>query len=150
MQSEIQHILSLLKSTFEKNAWYGPSVKEVLSDITPELAALRINNTHSIIELVAHMTAWRIFTVKKLEGDVDYKVSKELNFPTPSNWETVVNNLYESQAKLTGAIQQFDSSLLHHPVPNSSYGYTFFTLLQGIIHHDIYHIGQIMLIKKSR
>lgn len=148
MQSEIQHILSLLKSTFEKNAWYGPSVKEVLSDITPDLAAHRMNNTHTIIELVAHMTAWRIFTVKKLEGDVDYKVSKELNFPTPLNWETALSGLNESQAKLIGAIQQFDSSLLHHPVPNSSYAYTFFTLLHGIIQHDIYHAAQIRLIKK--
>ncbi len=149
MPSEIQHILSLLKSTFEKNAWYGPSVKEVLNDITPEQATHQINNTHSIIELVAHMTAWRIFVVKKLEGDTEYKVSDEVNFPKPSNWEVAIQNLNESQAKSVGAIQQFDSSLLHYPVPNSSYGYTFFTLLHGIIHHDVYHIGQIALIKKS-
>jgi uncharacterized damage-inducible protein DinB len=150
MPSEIQHILSLLKSTFNKSPWYGPSVNDVLSDIDAELAELRINNTHSIIELVCHMTAWRTFVVKKLEGDVDYKVDDALNFPTPFNWETTLKDLHESQAKLIAAIQNFDSSLLHDAVPNSSSGYTFFTLLHGIIHHDIYHTGQIILIKKSK
>ena len=150
MESEIQHILSLLKSTFEKKAWYGPAVKEVLKDITADQASHRLNNTHSIIELVAHMTAWRIFVVKKLEGNVDYKVSAELNFPSPSNWKAAIQNLEESQAKLIDAIQHFDDSLLHESVPNSSYGYTFFTFLHGIIHHDVYHIGQIMLLKKSK
>ncbi|HOX83219.1 MAG TPA: DinB family protein [Chryseolinea sp.] len=150
MSSELTHILTLLKSTFEKNAWYGPSVQEVLKDITPSQSTQRISNTHSIIELVAHMTAWRTFVVKKLEGDVDYKVDDALNFPTPFNWETTLKELHESQAKLIAAIQNFDSSLLHDAVPNSSSGYTFFTLLHGIIHHDIYHTGQIMLIKKSK
>lgn len=150
MSSEIQSILTLIKSTFEKKAWYGPSVKEVLKDITPLQAKTRINNTHSIIELVAHMTAWRIFAVKKLEGDLEYTVTDELNFPKATHWENTVADLYASQAKLVKAIQRFDASLLHQPVPNSSYGYTFNTLLHGIIHHDTYHIGQIVLIKKTQ
>ncbi len=150
MTSEIQNILELLKSTFEKKAWYGPSLKEALKDITPEQGSYRINNTHSIIELVAHITAWRTFVTKKLEGDLEYKVTNELNFPTPTTWETAIQDLEESQVKLMAAIRNFDSSLLHDSVPNSSYGYTFFTLLHGIIHHDVYHTGQIVLIKKSK
>jgi uncharacterized damage-inducible protein DinB len=150
MSSELNHILTLLKSTFEKKAWYGSSVKEVLKDITPSQSPYRINNTHSIIELVAHMTAWRVFAVKKLEGDLGYTVTDEMNFPTPSDWDTTLKTLYKSQTKLVEAIHQFDPALLHQPVPNSSFGYTFFTLLNGIIHHDTYHIGQIVLIKKSK
>ncbi len=149
MQSEIQHILWLLKSTFEKNAWYGPSIKEVLKDITPDLSTKRISNTHSIIELIGHMTAWRTFVLKKLEGGVDYNVTDELNFPSQTNWEASVNALEESQAKLIEVIQKFDPSLLHDLVPHHSYKYSFYGLLHGIIHHDIYHIGQIVLIKKS-
>lgn len=150
MSSEIQHILALLKSTFEKKAWYGPPVKVVLKDITPIQSTHRINNTHSIIELVAHMTAWRVFAVKKLEGDLEYTVTDEMNFPIPPDWDTTRKALYDSQAKLEEAIRRFDPALLHQPVPNSSFGYTFFTLLNGIIHHDTYHIGQIVLIKKSK
>ncbi|MEO7989569.1 MAG: DinB family protein [Chryseolinea sp.] len=150
MSSDIQHIISLLKSTFEKKAWYGSSVKEVLGDISADQATNRIANTHSIIELVGHMTAWRTFVIKKLEGDVDYKVTDDLNFPSPFTWETSLKDLEESQAKLIEAIQKFDSSRLHDLVPHNSYKYSFYGLLHGIIHHDTYHIGQIELIKKSR
>ncbi len=150
MQSEIPNILSLLKNTFEKKAWYGPSVKEALKNITLDQATHRIANTHSIIEIVGHMRAWRIFVVNKLEGDVDYKVTDELNFPTPSTWETSVKELEESQEKLIEAIQNFDPSRLHDLVPHHSYTYSFYELLHGLIHHDTYHIGQIVLIKKSK
>jgi uncharacterized damage-inducible protein DinB len=146
---EIQNILSLLTSTFEKNAWYGPSVKDVLSDIQPEHGSRRIGKTHSIIELVAHMTSWRTFVIKRLEGDDQFTVSEVFNFPSVSDWHNTVRELYESQEKLIVLLKAFPSAKLFDVVPHASYRYTFYTLLHGIIHHDIYHIGQISLIKKG-
>jgi hypothetical protein len=61
MESEIERIISLLKQTFEKGAWHGPSVKEGLQGITEEQALQKLPHTHSILELVGHMTAWRHF-----------------------------------------------------------------------------------------
>ncbi|MEX2231643.1 MAG: DinB family protein [Cyclobacteriaceae bacterium] len=149
MQSEIQRIVSLLKQTFEKDAWHGPSVKEVLNKITPEQVFNRLPDTHSIIELVAHMTSWRIYVTKKLSGDDAYKVTEELNFPQNTNWTDTVKQLEESQCQLITAIEKFPEEKLTELVAGFRDPYTYYTLIHGIIHHDLYHTGQIMLIHKA-
>ncbi len=147
--NEIQNILSLLRSTFEKNAWHGQSVKEVLNDITPIQAFKKLDHTHSIIELAAHMTSWKIFVIKKLEGDVDYHVNEEMNFPMATDWAETLKGLSLSHLQLTESVKNFPTSRLTDVVPHGSYSYTFYALIHGIIHHDLYHIGQIALIKKT-
>jgi len=149
MENEIKNIHKLLRRSFEKNAWHGPAVKEVLENITQEQANKRLPDSHSIIELVAHMTAWRIFVVKKLQGDSEYKVTEELNFPAAVDWSKTMEELDKSQANLLDAVTAFDDAKLHELVPHSSYNYSYYTLLHGIIHHDLYHTGQIALIKKQ-
>ncbi len=149
MEGELKNIISLLTSTFEKKPWYGPSLKEVLRDITPGLALKKLADTHSIIELVAHMTAWRTFVIRKLEGDDQFTVEDPMNFPEVTDWPDVLQGLFESQAKLISTLQNFPGSRLHEVVPHGSYRYTYYALLHGIIHHDVYHTGQISLLKKS-
>jgi uncharacterized damage-inducible protein DinB len=147
--NELNRIAETLRNTFEKNAWHGPSVKETLKNINAESAVKRLPNTHSIIELVAHMTAWRIFTILKLKGDTSYKVTDDLNFPLSADWKNVFERLEESQRQILDAIASFPPERLSEIVPHEGYKYTFYTLLQGIIHHDLYHTGQIALIKKA-
>ncbi len=148
MKSEVDHIYSMLQRTFSKNAWHGPSVLEVLEGITAEQSQLRLPESHSIIELVAHMTSWRVFVIKKLAGDTAYTVTDTMNFPIDADWPRVLANLRESQAMLLEMVQKLDDSKLAEIVPHGSYTYPFYTLLHGIIHHDLYHTGQIALLKK--
>ena len=146
---EIVHITSLIRKTFDKNAWHGPAVREVLHDITPQQALQKLPNTHNIIELVAHMTAWRVFTVKKLQGDTTYQINDELNFPSTADWPKAVQLLDDSQTALLKAVENFPVEKLRDLVPHATHRYTFYTLLHGIVHHDLYHLGQIVLIKKA-
>ena len=149
MERELKTLIKTLQHSYEKNAWHGPAVKEVLEGVTATDALKRLPNSHSIIELVAHMTAWRIFVVKKLHGNSEYKVTDEMNFPTPTDWVKTLEELDASQQRLLEALKDFDSSKLYEPVPHGSYNYNFYTLLHGIIHHDLYHAGQIVLLKKQ-
>lgn len=149
MSSETQNILSLLTSTFEKNAWHGPSVKEVLYEIPAEHVSKKLGDSHSIIELVAHMTAWRKFVIRRLEGDEHYTVEEHMNFPAVKDWSKTLQDLYESQTRLVELLKTFPGARLSEVVPHGAYRYTYYTLLHGIIHHDVYHIGQISLIKKT-
>lgn len=147
MKSEIQNLIALLRQTFEGEAWHGPAVKEVLKDVTEKTAMNRLPDTHSIIELVAHMTAWRTFTVRKLEGDDAYRVTDDLNFPDVKDWPKTLKDLEESQARLLTALEKFPEEKLSAIVPG--HPYPFYTLIHGIINHDLYHTGQIMLIRKA-
>jgi uncharacterized damage-inducible protein DinB len=149
MKTETEKITSLLKRTFERGAWHGPSVKEALKDINSELALKRLNNTHSIIELVAHMTSWRRYVINRLQGNNSFVVSDEMNFPKRNDWNNVLAELEEAQQQLLELIEKFPVYKLSELVPVSEQNYTYYTLLNGIIHHDVYHAGQIMLIRRA-
>ena len=149
METEIQDFLTLLRKTYEREAWHGPSVKEAIGNISDELIFARLPGTHSIIELVAHMTAWRRYAIKKLMGESDYTVTDEMNFPNPDNWQEAVRQLEESQEQLVAVVEQCTPEKFKQLVPGTKNPLTFYTLLHGIIHHDLYHTGQIMLIRKA-
>lgn len=144
--SDIAEISGLLKRVYNGKAWHGPSIMEVLKDMDETLARKRIGNSHSIVQLVLHMVSWRTFVTKRLLGDNAFELSDAENFPNESNWTTAFQKLEQSQAELVKAIDSASNSLLHENV--ASRKYDFFVLLHGIIHHDIYHIGQIQMIKK--
>lgn len=145
--AKAQRISELLRSTFDGEAWYGPSVMSVLKDISPEQVFNKIGESNSIIELVEHMTAWRNFTIKKLQGDVSFDIkTDEMNFPQSKDWNKSLEGLKESQHKLLGLLEDLPDERLVAFVEGRKY--SFQVLLHGIIQHDIYHLGQIQLIKK--
>ena len=143
---EINNIIALLEKTFKGPAWHGPSIMETLKDISDKTAFNKISGSHSIVELVLHMTTWRNFTDKRLSGDNEYQVTDEDNFPKATDWGSAMNNLKQSQENLLSALRKFPEDKLFTTVPTRKYD--FYTLLHGIIQHDIYHAGQIVLLKK--
>lgn len=149
MNTEVESLLALLTKTFEKGAWHGPTVKETLEGISPANAFNRLPNTHSIIELVAHMTVWRNYVTRKLKGDLAYKVTDDLNFPQPKSWEEAVHDLDTSQVELLAAIRSHAPTDLSAQVSWTTDPISYYAILHGVIHHDLYHIGQINLIKKG-
>ena len=149
MKSEIQNLVTLLKQTFEKGAWHGPALMETLNGVNETQAFKRLPGTHNIIELVAHMAAWKMYTIKKLRGDTSYKVTDELNFPKLANWDEALRLLRESQNLLLSAVETFPSEKLQEEIPGSTDHLTFYSMIHGIIQHDLYHAGQIFLIKKA-
>lgn len=150
MPTEIDHIITLLERTFEANAWHGPSVKEAIQGMTEAESHTRLPNTHSIIELVGHMAAWRKYVVRKVLGDSSYTVSDEANFPSGKNWAEIAQHLKESQEELVNVLRQFPLQDIFSQVAGVTQPLTYYTLLHGIIQHDLYHAGQIVLIRKSK
>ena len=146
MKTEIQKLCDILRHSFEKNAWHGPAVMEVLSVIDESIVTKKINNTHSILELVGHMTAWRTFVNQRLLDGEGFEVTDEMNFSLPESWPKAINALSDSQKQLLHSLEQFPVERLTEVVPNRPY--KFFTMINGIIHHDLYHLGQIVLIKR--
>lgn len=149
MHAEIHNLVSLLQLTFEKGAWHGPAVKEVLAGLSKEEAVQRLPHTHSIIELISHMTAWRTYLIKRLSGDFSYKVTDERNFPQQENLHAAVEELTLSQHQLIAAVGALPAEKLSAQVPWTEEPFTYYTLIHGIIHHDLYHAGQIKLIRKA-
>lgn len=154
---ELIRIIDLLNTTYEgEEAWHGPSVVDVLRGVTPDMAGRRISpNTHSIAELVFHMTSWRIFCVKKMQGDELFDIiTPGKNFGALPDkiddfeWEALEMELSLSQEELINELdKRDDDEFLEDIVPGRDY--TYYDMLHGIINHDMYHTGQIMIMQKA-
>jgi len=144
--TEIQNLGKLVERVYSGKAWHGPSIMEVLKDIDEPIARKKIGDSHSIVQLVLHMISWRTFVTRRLLGDTTFELSDEDNFPVVTTWVDALQKFETSHAELLKAIETITSDQLSEQV--ASRKYDFYVLLHGIIHHDIYHLGQILLIKK--
>ena len=155
-KEEVLRIIDLLNDTYEsEQAWHGSSVVEILRGVSPKMANRRLSpSTHTIAELVFHITTWRIFAARKLQGDSMFDIkTKEKNWKTFSivdelEWETLQMELSLSQEELVSELEKrTKDDFLDQIVPGRDYSY--YTLLHGLINHDLFHAGQIALIKKG-
>jgi uncharacterized damage-inducible protein DinB len=154
MTTELHRITSLLRATFEGEPWHGPSVKSTLKEITASQASDRpLSACHTIHELISHMTAWRTFTSEKLSGQGEYDITtSEQDWPATVNdsedaWQQTLLKLENSQQQLLAALSKATDDKLRETVLGRKYDFYF--LLHGIIQHDLYHLGQIAMLKKA-
>ncbi len=148
----IKNIIRLLNAGFHGGAWHGPSLLELTKGLKVKAAGYKAGDIHTIAELIYHITSWRLFVLKKIQGDPVYNIDNEkLNFGDirkvdEFELEALMMELTLSQDELTRALEDKDDTFLQESVPGAEY--TFDTLLNGIIQHDVYHSGQIAIIKK--
>src|SRR5262245_46391800 len=68
--SEIERIIDQFRRAFDGDAWHGPSVLPLISDVTAiQAAAHPVAGAHSIWELVVHIGAWESACKRRLNGD---------------------------------------------------------------------------------
>jgi len=154
MSTEIERIKDQMHKTFYSDAWHGGSVMEFLSEIGAEEAASHLLEArHSIWELVPHMETWKRVARLALEGNEMGRISPEEDWPpirdtSEEAWARTVESLREEHEALMGALSRLSEESLRETVPGRSY--SFYTLLHGVIHHDLYHLGQIAILKEKK
>jgi uncharacterized damage-inducible protein DinB len=146
MNTQKEIIIRQLDRAFQGPAWHGPSVVETLDKISKAKASNSFKDSHTIIQLIAHMATWRRFVVERLHGNVTYDVSEEMNFSSPTDLQGTIQELKDTQQSLLEAIKNFPEEKLRDKVPTREY--SFQTMLHGILHHDLYHLGQITLLNR--
>lgn len=152
--TEIERILDQLKRAYEANAWHGPSVKEVLAGVTAAQAHARpIANGHTIYELVRHIAVWEDVGRRRLQGDpAEVPISSPEDWPPADDtseaaWEQAKTALDRGHETLVKAIQQVNEARLDEPILAGKS--SVYVTLHGVIQHDLYHAGQIAILKKS-
>ena len=149
---EVKAIADQLKRAYEGQAWHGPSIKEILADVTAEQAARRpVAGGHSIWEIVLHITAWEGAVRSRLEGDY-LQEPAEGDWPAiddggEASWRETLARLESTHMKLRETVQRLDGARLFEPLAEGKPS-AYFTI-HGIIQHDLYHAGQIALLKKA-
>jgi uncharacterized damage-inducible protein DinB len=150
--SETNRIQDQLERGFTGSAWHGPSVLELLADLDAAKAAARpIAGAHSIWELVLHIGAWDQAAARRLRGD-RAELSDAEDWPAVSDtsaeaWAQTLEMLKKNHRELHEAIGRVEETRLDEPIlegMTSVYG-----TLHGVIQHDLYHAGQIAILKKA-
>ncbi len=153
MTRETQRLEEQLKRTLEGEAWHGPSVLESLAGVTALQAARHpIPGAHSIWELLLHMATDYTLVLRRLRGDGD-KISPGEDWPacpepTEENWRRAVDEIARLNRALREAVLAFPVERLDEPlVPEVPY--TAYTQFIGVTQHNLYHAGQISLLKRA-
>lgn len=152
MKREIERIRDLIDRVHAGHAWHGPTVTEVLAGVTAEQAAARpIFEAHTIWELVRHMTAWEAVVRRRLEGEEVRDLPDDQNWPTIGDttedaWVAALDEYERGHRKLRQALSRLSDGDLGKPAPGQET--SVYVMLHGIIHHNLYHAGQIALLKK--
>jgi uncharacterized damage-inducible protein DinB len=152
--TEIERLLDQLKRAYEGNAWHGPCVREVLDGVTAAQAHARpLANGHTIYELVRHIAVWEDVGRRRLQGDsADVEISSPEDWPPPNDtseeaWRQAKGALDRGHQALVEAISSVADSRLDEPVYEGKS--SVYVTLHGVIQHDLYHAGQIAILKKA-
>ena len=146
-------IADQLRRAFYGSAWHGPAVLKLLEDVNAEAAASRpLPDVHSIWELVLHIEAWDGAGLKRLAGKTARLHDKQ-NFPpmpqaTEAGWREAVASAKRTHDRLVETVARLTEKRLREQVPGKRYD--FYHMLHGIVQHELYHAGQIAILKKVK
>lgn len=150
--SEAALIADQLRRAFDGSAWHGPALLEILVDVDAATAAARpIANAHSIWELVSHIAVWDRSGLVRLGGE-KYQPTGDNNFPPVKKisevaWRKTLADTKQTHDNLVRTVAALLDARLWDRVPGKRYD--FYHLLHGIAQHELYHSGQIALLKKA-
>jgi uncharacterized damage-inducible protein DinB len=150
----IPHLLFLLDSAFDRVSWHGTNLRGSIRGVTPKQAAWRpASHRHNIWELVVHAAYWKYVAWRRLTG------SKRGSFPlqgsnwmvrpqqtTAKAWNDDIELLADTHRTLREAIASLRPADLARKPKGSKVSNL--ALVTGIAAHDLYHAGQIQLLKK--
>jgi len=151
----VKNHIEKIQAVFQGECWHGPNITEVLANISSVQASYKPTpNTNSIAELIEHIVAWRRFTVEMLGGNVEFKIDVEAGEDWPrypngvseAQWTAIKKSLDSNQEELVATMTAFDNSKADQNVGHRPF--TFQQLAGFIIDHDLWHCGQIALLKK--
>jgi uncharacterized damage-inducible protein DinB len=157
--TEVARISAELQRMYEGPAWHGPGVLESIKDVTAEQANARVAaNAHTIYEITHHIAAWIGEVRSRLQGkpsgnpaDGDWPPAETR--VSDGEWQRARDRLETRHADLLATLSSFDATRLGERVDPAREGpeglATFYILLHGLVQHNAYHAGQIMLVRRA-
>ena len=149
--TEAFRIADQLRRAFDGSAWHGPALLELLADVNASTAAAKpLSKVHSIWELVLHIAAWDGAALSRLAGEKSQPAGEQ-NFPrvpkpTEASWRKTVAETKRIHETLVRTVAALPDSRLRDRVPGKRYD--FYHMLHGVAQHELYHAGQIAILKK--
>lgn len=151
---EIKLLLGIIDQAYDRRSWHGTNLRGSIRCITVRQAAWRpAPGRHNIWELVVHAAYWKYAVARRFTGEQrgSFPLKGSNWFPRPqiaseSEWRADVQLLDQMHRSLREAVRNLSPRELSRTPKGSKVSHEF--LLTGIAAHDLYHAGQIQLLKK--
>ncbi len=150
----VGRIAALLQETMGGPGWHGPGLLQVLEGVDAEQAATHpIEGVHSIHEIVKHLISWHEIALERLAGiwiaASDARDWPPVPGPDEVAWQRDLDRLREVLESTRSAVLGLDDAALDRPLPGRQGVAPSYLTLHGVIHHDVWHAGQISLLMRA-
>src|SRR5215211_181352 len=154
MRQELKYFINQFQSVYVGPNWIGDSILSILENLPASIAFQKPpGKRHSIAEILKHMMLWKYLLVNRLSGDNIYDVDQEQSFDTSIYGEAnseafkkLLSDVDDCQRELILLLEKAKPEVLQAKV--AARNYTMEYLVNGILQHDIYHLGQLAFLKK--
>ncbi len=153
MNKEIQSIIRNLENILDGDPWYGRPVYAILREVDSSIAYKKQTpGSHSLIELLYHLLTWAEFTLKRIEKDNinDLDAFEKLDWreidPKLHDWDEGLGAFIAAHQQIIALLHTKKDTFLNEIVDYRQYDFRY--LLNGLIQHNIYHLGQVAYLKK--
>jgi len=152
--SPVALLLQMLDQGYDKKSWHGPNLRGSVRGLSPARARWRpADNRHSIAEIAVHAAYWKYTVRRRLlgekRGSFPLKGSNWFARPGPLSaaaWQADIALLEQMHQTLRAAVSALDPARLNRVPARSQV--TDVQIVMGIAAHDVYHAGQIQLLKR--
>ncbi len=157
MKYIIENIIRQLEEIQNGKLWIGSNFENKLNQVNENSAFLRpIENLHSIAEIISHLTLWRKETILKIQIGKGSKTDDcEENWLTNNQlkilgWNNIKSEYKKTLSELIELLKSKDDEFLNKQYYDTDFkgNYKYNFVIDGMLHHDIYHLGQIGIIVK--
>jgi uncharacterized damage-inducible protein DinB len=153
-KAEVAICLRLLDEGFDTKSWHGPNLRGSIRGLGPPTAAHRpAPGRHNVWEVVLHCAYWKYIVRRRLRGEkrgsFSLKGSNWFVRPaemTEAAWRADVALLEETHRSLRVAVAGLSPAAMHRTPAGSKVSNA--SMVRGIAAHDVYHAGQIQLLKR--
>jgi uncharacterized damage-inducible protein DinB len=156
--TEKERLLDQLEREIQGQPWHGPSLTTILDGVTPAQAAHKPSaDAHSIWEILLHMTGWKREVTRRARGHEAAEPEQgdwpAIGEPNDTRWREAQADHLRAQRELIDAVSGLSESQLATKVPGNieafvGAGLSILATLWGVVQHDVYHAGQIAILKK--
>lgn len=149
--NEQERIANLFEKLYQDSPWIDVNLVSTLDGITAKQAYKRVlPNCNTIWEITQHMIAWRNNVLKRVKGKTIQTPAnnyvEKVKDHSAKAWKATVQKLAGSQKKWMHFLHTTNPGSFEKIYPVN--GMTYYEHIQGILQHDAYHLGQLVLLKK--
>lgn len=151
---EIQLLLSIIDQAYDRKSWHGTNLRGSIRQVSLSQAVWRPGpERHNIWELVVHASYWKYTVWRRLTGERrgSFPLKGSNWFPRPGDgsereWRADVTLLNSMHRSLRASVERLTAADLSRTPKGSTVSNA--AIIAGIAAHDLYHAGQIQLLKK--